>query len=92
VNYFHEDLGEKNQGETIEVSVPTAGFVRLLDQDNYRLFRIRKHHQYNGGPVKETGIQLRIPARGHWHVIVEMPGLTPDACEQIEVFTVTEGA
>jgi len=72
------------------VNAPGAGFVRLLNQDNYRLYRIRKRHQYNGGPITGPGLRLRIPSRGHWHVVVEMPNLTPDDCELIEVLTVTE--
>jgi hypothetical protein len=90
MNYFHEDLGERHQGEAVVVSVPRTGFIRLLDQDNYRLFRIGKRHQYNGGPITDSGLRVRIPARGHWHVVVVMPNLTPDTCEHIEVLTVTE--
>ncbi|MEP0365751.1 MAG: DUF1883 domain-containing protein [Cyclobacteriaceae bacterium] len=76
MKFTHYDLGNKQRGEIVEVSLSgSAANVRLMDSSNFQSYRNGRRHTYHGGLAKQSPIRLQIPRSGHWHVTVDMQGL-----------------
>jgi len=77
MNFTHYDIGNRTKGEIVEVTlVGNAANVRLMDSSNFNSYRNGKKHTYFGGLVQRSPIRLGIPNSGHWHVTVDMQGLS----------------
>ena len=59
-----------------EVTLSSGANVRLLDSSNFQTYRRGGRHQYHGGLARQSPVRLAIPNGGHWHVVVDMQGLT----------------
>jgi hypothetical protein len=76
MKFTHYDLGNKQRGETVEITLQgSAANVRLMDSSNFQNYRNGRRHTYYGGLAKRSPIRLQIPNSGHWHVTVDMQGL-----------------
>lgn len=75
MQFIHTDLGHRNSGETVEVTLSAGANVRLLDSSNFSSYRNGRNHRFHGGLAKRSPLQLQIPHSGHWHVAVDMEGL-----------------
>jgi hypothetical protein len=76
MNFTHYDLGNKQRGEIVEITLSgSAANVRLMDSSNFSSYRNGRQHKYYGGLAKQSPIRLAIPNSGHWHVTVDMQGL-----------------
>jgi hypothetical protein len=76
MNFTHYDLGNKDRGQIVEITLSgSAANVRLMDSSNFQSYRNGRAHQYHGGLAKQSPIKLQIPSSGHWHVTVDMQGL-----------------
>lgn len=76
MNFTHYDLGNKERGQTVEITLSgSAANVRLMDSSNFQNYRNGSQHRYFGGLVKRSLFRLQIPNSGHWHVTVDMQGL-----------------
>jgi hypothetical protein len=77
MKFVHHDLGHRSRGEIVEVTLlGNAANVRLVDSTNFNNFKAGRRHQYVGGLAKRSPVRLAIPRSGHWHVIVDMQGLS----------------
>lgn len=77
MNFTHYDLGYRPAGETIEVTLSgSAANVRLMDSSNFSSYRNGRAHRYQGGLVKRSPFIVTIPHAGHWHITVDMAGLS----------------
>ena len=65
---------DASAGEVIEVELSSQANVRLLDGHSFRLYESGREHRYRGGLAKTSPFRLVVPARGHWHVVVELGG------------------
>jgi hypothetical protein len=76
MNFTHYDLGYKQRGETVEITLSgSAANVRLMDSSNFSSYRSGRQHRYYGGLAKQSPVRLPIPNSGHWHVTIDMQGL-----------------
>jgi len=76
MNFTHYDLGQKQRGQIVEISLSgSAANVRLMDSSNFQSYRNGRQHRYTGGLAKQSPIRLQIPSTGHWHIAVDMQGL-----------------
>lgn len=76
MKFTHYDLGNKQRGETVEITLKgSAANVRLMNSSNFQSYRNGRRHTYYGGLAKKSPIRLQIPSAGHWHVTVDMQGL-----------------
>jgi hypothetical protein len=76
MNFTHYDLGQKQRGQTVEITLSgSAANVRLMDSSNFQSYRSGRNHKYYGGLATKSPIRLTIPSSGHWHVTVDMQGL-----------------
>jgi hypothetical protein len=76
MNFTHYDLGRKERGQIIEITLSgSAANVRLMDYSNFQSYRNGRSHRYTGGLAKNSPVNLQIPSTGNWHVTVDMQGL-----------------
>ena len=75
MRFIHSDLGRRDGGEVVEVTLTNGANVRLMDNSNFSSYRNSRKHRCIGGLAKRSPIRLRIPHSGHWHVAVDMQGL-----------------
>jgi hypothetical protein len=76
MNFTHYDLGRKEKGQIVEITLTgSAANVRLMDSSNFQNYRNGRQHRYFGGLAKQSPIRLSIPNTGNWHVTVDMQGL-----------------
>lgn len=76
MNYVHHDLGHRQRGEIVEITLSgNAANVRLMDISNFNAYKGGRKHRYTGGLAKKSPVRLAIPSTGRWHVAVDMQGL-----------------
>lgn len=75
MRFIHTDLGNRQKGEIIEITLTAGANVRLMNSSNFSAYKNGRRHQYIGGLAKQSPIRLQIPNSGHWHVAVDMIGL-----------------
>lgn len=75
MQFIHTDLGRRQKGEIVEVTLTAGANVRLMDSSNFSSYKNGRQHRYYGGLAKKSPIRLPIPSSGHWHVAVDMQGL-----------------
>lgn len=75
MQFIHNDLGYRQRGEIVEVTLTSGANVRLMDSSNFSSYKNGCNHRYYGGLAKRSPLRLAIPNSGHWHVAVDMQGL-----------------
>jgi hypothetical protein len=76
MQFIHNDLGQRRGGEIIEITLTNGANVRLMDSSNFSSYKSGKQHRYIGGLAKKSPLRLQVPNSGHWHVAVDMQGLS----------------
>ena len=72
---LHSDLGYRQRGDVLEVTLSRGANVRLLDSSNFRKYRRGEKHRYHGGMARKSPVRIAIPSSGHWYAVVDMQGL-----------------
>lgn len=75
MQFIHNDLGNRQGGEIVEVTLTSGANVRLMDGSNFSNYKSGRQHRYIGGLAKRSPLKLQIPSSGHWHVAIDMQGL-----------------
>ncbi len=75
MQFIHTELGFRNAGDVVEVTLTAGANVRLMDSSNFNAYRSGRQHRYIGGLARQSPVRLRIPDSGTWHVAVDMQGL-----------------
>ena len=75
MQFIHNDLGQRDRGEIVEVTLTSGANVRLMDNSNFSDYKNGRRHSYIGGLAKQSPLRLQIPSSGRWHVAVDMQGL-----------------
>ena len=75
LQFIHNDLGHRQRGEIVEITLTSGANVRLMDSSNFANYKNGRRHQYIGGLAKRSPLRLQIPTTGHWHVAIDMQGL-----------------
>lgn len=85
MQFIHNDLGQRKGGEIVEVSLTSGANVRLMDSSNFSNYKSGRQHRYTGGLAKKSPIRLQIPNSGHWHVAIDMQGLSGSTRASVRV-------
>ena len=74
MNFVKYDLGPLSGGELATVEVRERANVLLMDQNNF--VRYQRHQQFShyGGQALRSPVKLRVPAAGHWYVVLDLGG------------------
>lgn len=76
MNFTHYDLGRKERGQIIEITLSgSAANVRLMDSLNFQNYRNGRSHRYTGGLATKSPVRLQIPSSGNWHLTVDLQGM-----------------
>jgi hypothetical protein len=75
VNFLQFDLGNRQRGEIVEVSLTSGANVRLMTSSEFSNYKNNRRHRFIGGLAKRSPLRLQIPNSGHWYVAVDMQGL-----------------
>ncbi len=75
MQFIHNDLGHRQRGEIVEITLTSGANVRLMDGSNFSSYKNGRRHQYIGGLAKQSPLRLQIPNTSHWHVAIDMQGL-----------------
>ena len=74
--FLHSDLGHREQGDILQVTLTAAANVRLLDPANFGLYQRGERCDYYGGLIRRSPYRLAIPHHGEWHAVVDLRGLS----------------
>lgn len=74
MQFIHHDLGYRQAGEIVEVTLSSRANVRLMDSSNFNSYRSGRQHRFHGGQATRSPTRLQIPNAGHWHVAVDLGG------------------
>lgn len=85
MQFIHNDLGQRKSGEIVEVSLTSGANVRLMDSSNFSNYKSGRQHRYTGGLAKKSPTRLQIPNSGHWHVAIDMQGLSGSTKASVRV-------
>lgn len=75
MKFIHNDLGRRQRGEIVEVTLTSGANVRLMNNSDFSNYKNGRRHRYIGGLAKQSPLRLQIPSSGHWHVAIDMQGL-----------------
>ena len=56
--FIHNDLGQRNKGEIVEVTLTMAANVQLMDSSNFANYRNGRKYRYIGGLAKQSPLDL----------------------------------
>jgi hypothetical protein len=71
MKYLLYDLGTVKAGDTVEISLGYAANVRLIDSENYELYKQKIQHRFTGGYIERSPYKVTIQDDGHWYVIID---------------------
>lgn len=75
MKFLHTDVGPRQAGDVVEVTISSVANVRLMDTNNFNFYKNGMKHIYTGGLVRQSPIRLTIPTVGHWHVAIDLNGV-----------------
>ncbi len=89
MQFIHNDLGHRNKGDIIEITLTNGANVRLMDSTNFSNYRNGRPYKFHGGLVKRSPLQLPIPQTGRWHVAVDMQGLRGNTKASVRILPIS---
>jgi hypothetical protein len=75
MKFLHTDIGPRQAGVVVEVTISSVANVRLMDTNNFNNYKNGMKHIYLGGLVRQSPIRLTVPTFGHWHVSIDVNGI-----------------
>lgn len=87
MQFIHTDLGQRQLGDIVEITLSAGANVRLMDSSNFSSYKSGGRHQYIGGLAKVSPLRLQIPTLGHWHVAIDMQGLRGSVRASVRVLS-----
>ena len=85
MQFIHSDLGHRQRGEIVEVTLTSGANVRLMSGSDFANYKVGRRHQYHGGLAQKSPVRISIPSTGRWHVAVDMQGLRGSTQASIRV-------
>ena len=76
MDFLQYDLGRQSRGAVAVTELSNQANVRLMTASNFNAFKSGRQHRYHGGRATRSPVRLRIPADGHWFVVVDLGGLS----------------
>lgn len=73
MEFLHREF-DLGPDDVIEVTLDHAANVQLMDPVNYDHYRHGRTYHYHGGYVTTSPFCLRVPAQGHWHLVIDLGG------------------
>jgi hypothetical protein len=74
MQFLHNDLGQLQDGEVVEVTLDKAANVKLMDSNDFSSYRSGRGHEYFGGYVTRSPYRMGVPRSGHWYLAIDLGG------------------
>jgi len=84
MNYLHYEF-DISPDDVIEITLDKRANVKLLDYSNYQNYKNGKDHKYYGGYAQVSPTRLRVPNRGHWHLVIDLGGYAGTVTASVNV-------
>ncbi|NLE82342.1 MAG: DUF1883 domain-containing protein [Rhodococcus sp.] len=84
-DFLYWDLGFRQQGDVVEITLTAAANVRLMSTSDYQHYRNGERHQYVGGYVTRSPHREPVPRAGQWFVTVDTRGLRDGTTASVTV-------
>lgn len=65
------DLGVAGPGKSIIVNITRAVLVRIMDAENYALYKAGEDCKAFQGTLTSSPYRFRVPREAHWYVIID---------------------
>jgi hypothetical protein len=75
MKFFHTDVGLRQAGDVLQVTLSSVANVRLMDTNNFNNYKNGMKHIYTGGLARESPVRLTVPTTGHWHLAIDINGV-----------------
>jgi hypothetical protein len=69
-HHLHKTL-DLDGRDVVQVTVNTAAYVYLMDDENYALYLDDQEFEYYGGRIDRSPHRTRAPFAGIWHLVIE---------------------
>jgi len=73
--FLHFDLGQRQRGEIVEITLTAGANVQLMNAENFSLYKGGKKCRYYGGLITRSPYRITIPDAGSWHIAIDVRGL-----------------
>lgn len=70
--YLHYEF-DIDTNDVIEINMSFQANTLIMDDSNFLKYRRKHDFSYLGGYVKATPYRIKLPRKGHWHVVIEKP-------------------
>jgi Domain of unknown function (DUF1883) len=87
MQFAYTDLGYRQQGEVVEVTLTSGANVRLMNSSNFSSYKSGGAYRGYGGLGKRSPLRLAIPDSDQWHVVVDMQGLRGSTRASVRVLS-----
>jgi hypothetical protein len=87
MDFVHYDLNQLSGGEAVQVTLANAANVRLLDAFNFGIYRQGGQYRHYGGYVTQSPYVVRVPAPGHWHLVIDLGGYAGQIRSSVRVLS-----
>lgn len=74
MQFLHNDLGQLDGDEVVEVTLDRAANIKLMDNNNFASYRTGRRHSYFGGYATRSPFRVAVPQSGHWHLTIDLGG------------------
>ena len=85
MNFTKYELGSRQAGEIIEVTLAAAANVRLMQSSDFNNYKNGRRHSYRGGLITRSPYRIAIPSSGTWYLTVDMQGLRGSTRSSIRI-------
>ena len=73
MDFLHAEAELSDDG-AFEITLDAQANVRILDDENFALYRSGEDHACHGGWVESSPVTLEVPHAGIWHVVIDLGG------------------
>jgi hypothetical protein len=85
MNFLHSDLGVLPASSIVVVELDKAANVKLLDEVNFSAYQRGQRHHFFGGQAKRSPVRLAVPESRHWHLALDLGGVSGNIRYSIQV-------
>ncbi|MEE9162686.1 MAG: DUF1883 domain-containing protein [Candidatus Neomarinimicrobiota bacterium] len=80
--HYALDLGSR---DVVQVDLDTEAYLRLMDDENYEVYRQGENYRYFGGLAEKSPANIKPPKKGHWHLCIDLGGKDGEFIAQVHI-------
>ena len=84
MKYLHYQL-HIGKHEIIQATLQQQSHLRILDDENYVLYRQGDQYRYHGGVATGSPAVIKPPEPGEWHLVIDLGGVDGEVVATVHV-------